>query len=43
MKRADGEAAMQERILRTTDRPPYGLGIRAVGADTIADEVGISK
>lgn len=34
---------MQQRILETTDRLFYGQGIRAVGVDTIADAVGISK
>jgi len=34
---------MQERILETADRLFYGRGIRAVGVDTIADEIGISK
>jgi AcrR family transcriptional regulator len=34
---------MQERILKTADRLFYGEGIRAVGVDTIASEVGISK
>jgi AcrR family transcriptional regulator len=34
---------MQERILETTDRLFYRRGIRAVGVDTIAVEVGISK
>jgi AcrR family transcriptional regulator len=34
---------MEERILATVDRLFYGQGIRAVGVDTIADEVGISK
>ena len=34
---------MQERILETADRLFYGLGIRAVGVDTIAAEIGISK
>jgi AcrR family transcriptional regulator len=43
MKRAEGKTAMQDRILETTDRLFYGQGIRAVGVDTIADEVGISK
>jgi AcrR family transcriptional regulator len=43
MKRADGKIAMQERILQTADRLFYSQGIRAVGVDTIADEVGISK
>jgi len=34
---------MRERILDTTDRLFYGQGIRAVGVDTIAAEIGISK
>ena len=34
---------MQERILKTADSLFYGEGIRAVGVDTIASEVGISK
>ena len=34
---------MQQRILETTDRLFYGQGIRAVGVDTIAAEIGISK
>jgi AcrR family transcriptional regulator len=34
---------MQERILETADRLFYGQGIRAVGVDTIAAEIGISK
>jgi AcrR family transcriptional regulator len=34
---------MRERILETADRLFYGQGIRAVGVDTIAAEVGISK
>jgi hypothetical protein len=34
---------MQERILETADRLFYGQGIRAVGVDEIADEIGISK
>lgn len=43
MTRAAGKAAMQERILATADRLFYGQGIRAVGVDTIAAEIGISK
>lgn len=43
MTRAAGRAAMQERILETADRLFYGQGIRAVGVDTIAAEIGISK
>ncbi|WP_407657821.1 TetR/AcrR family transcriptional regulator [Hypericibacter adhaerens] len=35
--------AMQERILETADRLFYRRGIRAVGVDTVAAEVGISK
>ena len=34
---------MRQRILETTDRLFYGQGIRAVGVDTIAAEIGISK
>ncbi len=34
---------MQERILQTTDRLFYRQGIRAIGVDTVAAEVGISK
>lgn len=34
---------MQDRILETADRLFYGRGIRAVGVDTIAAEIGISK
>ncbi len=34
---------MQERILEAADRLFYRQGIRAVGVDTIADEIGISK
>ena len=34
---------MQERILETADRLFYSQGIRAVGVDTIAAEIGISK
>jgi AcrR family transcriptional regulator len=34
---------MRERILETADRLFYGLGIRAVGVDTVAAEIGISK
>jgi AcrR family transcriptional regulator len=36
-------AAMKERILETADRLFYSRGIRAVGVDTIAAEIGISK
>src|ERR1035437_6658165 len=34
---------MNERILETADRLFYLRGIRAVGVDTIAAEIGISK
>ncbi len=34
---------MQERILETADRLFYFKGIRAIGVDTIAAEIGISK
>jgi AcrR family transcriptional regulator len=34
---------MAERILVTADRLFYGQGLRAVGVDTIAAEIGISK
>lgn len=34
---------MNERILETADRLFYLQGIRAVGVDTIAEEIGISK
>jgi AcrR family transcriptional regulator len=43
MTRSEDKAAMRRRILETTDRLFYGQGIRAVGVDTIAAEVGISK
>ncbi len=43
MSRASGRAAMTERILETADRLFYEQGIRAVGVDTIAAEIGISK
>lgn len=42
-ERAAARAEMQERILQTTDRLFYQQGIRAVGVDTVAAEVGISK
>src|SRR5437899_12034002 len=43
MPRSDDKAAMQERILETADLLFYNQGIRAVGVDTIAAEIGISK
>jgi AcrR family transcriptional regulator len=39
----DRATAMRQRILETADRLFYGQGIRAVGVDTIAAEIGISK
>jgi AcrR family transcriptional regulator len=42
-ERASAKATMEERILATTDRLFYGQGIRAIGVDTIAAEIGISK
>jgi AcrR family transcriptional regulator len=39
MKKPD----MKERILKTADRLFYLQGIRAIGVDTIAAEIGISK
>ena len=43
MTRWPAKEAMQERILDTADRLFYRQGIRAVGVDTIAAEIGISK
>ena len=43
MSRWPSPEEMQERILETADRLFYREGIRAVGVDTIADEIGISK
>jgi AcrR family transcriptional regulator len=37
------KADMRERILQTADRLFYLRGIRAIGVDTIAAEIGISK
>jgi AcrR family transcriptional regulator len=42
-KSAAAATSMRERILETTDRLFYGQGIRAVGVDTVAAEIGISK
>jgi AcrR family transcriptional regulator len=39
----DQKPTMKERILETADRLFYLRGIRAVGVDTIAAEIGISK
>jgi AcrR family transcriptional regulator len=41
--RATAKAAMQERILDTADRLFYRQGIRVIGVDTVAAEIGISK
>jgi AcrR family transcriptional regulator len=41
--RASAKLAMQERILQTADRLFYQQGIRVVGVDTVAAEIGISK
>jgi AcrR family transcriptional regulator len=43
IKRSSAKMLMQERILETADRLFYRKGIRAVGVDTVAAEVGISK
>lgn len=43
MSRDAQKLEMRERILVTADRLFYGRGIRAIGVDTIAAEVGISK
>ena len=43
MSRWPPKSTMQDRILETADRLFYGQGIRAIGVDTIAAEVGISK
>jgi AcrR family transcriptional regulator len=43
MSRWPAKEAMQERILVTADRLFNGEGIRAVGVDKIAAEIGISK
>jgi AcrR family transcriptional regulator len=37
------KSEMKERILKTADRLFYLKGIRAIGVDTIAAEIGISK
>jgi len=43
MNRWPAKETMQERILETAGRLFYGQGIRAVGVDTVAAEIGISK
>jgi AcrR family transcriptional regulator len=40
---ASAKPDMKERILETADRLFYSLGIRAVGVDILAAEIGISK
>jgi AcrR family transcriptional regulator len=42
-KSASDKPDMKERILATADRLFYLKGIRAIGVDTIAAEIGISK
>ena len=41
--RATAKAAMQERILDMADSLFYRRGIRVIGVDTVAAEIGISK
>src|SRR5262245_64974284 len=41
--RATAKTIMQERILDTADRLFYRQGIRVIGVDTVAAEIGISK
>lgn len=41
--KADTKTGMKERILQTADKLFYLQGIRAIGVDTIAAEIGISK
>jgi AcrR family transcriptional regulator len=43
MARPPTKPTMKERILETADRLFYLRGIRAIGVDTIAAEIGISK
>jgi len=43
MTSSPAKPTMNERILETADRLFYLRGIRAVGVDTIAAEIGISK
>src|ERR1700712_3894761 len=42
-KPSPDKPSMKERILETADRLFYLQGIRAIGVDTIAAEIGISK
>ena len=43
VEKSAGKTDMKERILATADRLFYLEGIRAIGVDTIAAEIGISK
>lgn len=43
MLRAEAKSALRARILSTCDRLFYTQGIKAVGVDAIAAEVGVSK
>jgi AcrR family transcriptional regulator len=43
MASSPAKQTMRERILQTADRLFYLKGIRAIGVDTIAAEIGISK
>jgi AcrR family transcriptional regulator len=43
MSRWPDKATMEARILETADRLFYFQGIRAIGVDTVAAEIGISK
>jgi AcrR family transcriptional regulator len=43
MNRWPAKEQIEERILETADRLFYRQGIRAIGVDTVADEIGISK
>jgi AcrR family transcriptional regulator len=43
MAKSLAKPPMKQRILETADRLFYGRGIRAVGVDTVAAEIGISK
>jgi AcrR family transcriptional regulator len=43
MSRWSAKETMRERILETADKLFYGQGVRAVGVDTVAAQIGISK